>query len=198
MNPGRKLFGAVEGLFDRALCVMGAVIFSQMPEFMQQYLQRLGGHLDEARRQLLQFQRTAAESGLTLNQLIAETGASPDPAVAKLGDVMSGAAARVDALQTAQLALQHASLWTRPFVFLRYLDPAIAHATWTIFQPAVPTTIEGLAYALVGMLCLIGAYHLGVKGPVKRIARSKKQKPDSKPQPSDKIWIHHRDTEATE
>jgi hypothetical protein len=116
MNPARTLLGAVEGLLDRALCVIGAVIFSQVPEFMQQYLQRLGGHLDEARRQLQQFQQAAAQSGLTLDRLIGQTSANADPAVARLGGVMTAAVARVDALQTAQSAIQHASLWNRPFV----------------------------------------------------------------------------------
>jgi hypothetical protein len=168
------LLGAVEGLLDRALCVIGAVIFSQVPEFIQQYLQRLGGHLDEARRQLQQFQQAAAQSGLTLDRLIGQTSANVDPAVAKLGGVMTSTVARVDALQTAQAAIQHASLWNRPFVFLRYVDPSIAHATWTIFKPAVPTTVEGFVYALAGMLALIGTYHLGVKYPIRRVARTKR------------------------
>jgi hypothetical protein len=174
MNPARTLLGAVEGLLDRALCVIGAVIFSQVPEFMQQYLQRLGGHLDEARRQLQQFQQAAAQSGLTLDRLIGQASANADPAVAKLGGVMTSTVARVDALQTAQAAIQHASLWNRPFVFLRYLDPSIAHATWTIFKPAVPTTGEGFVYALAGMLALIGTYHVGVKYPIRRVARRRR------------------------
>jgi hypothetical protein len=174
MNPGQTLLGAVEGLFDRALCVIGAVIFSQVPEFIQQYLQRLGGHLDEARRQLQQFQQAAAQSGLTLDRLISQTNTNADPAVAKLGGVMTAAVARVDTLETAQSAIQHASLWSRPFVFMRYLDSSIAHATWTIFKPAVPTTVEGFVYALLGMLALIGTYHLGVKYPIRRIARRRR------------------------
>jgi hypothetical protein len=179
MNPARTLLGAVEGLLDRALCVIGAVIFSQAPEFMQQYLQRLGGHLDEARRQLQQFQQAAAKSGLTLDRLIDQTSTNADPAVAKLGGVMTDAITRVDALQTAQSAIQHASLWNRPFVFLRYLDPSIAHATWMIFKPAVPTTPEGFVYALAGMLALISTYHLGVKYPIKRIAKTRGQRSEA-------------------
>src|SRR5512140_3463976 len=115
MNPGRALLGAGSGLLDRALCVAGTVIFSQIPEFMQQYLQRLGGHLDEARRQLQQFHQTAAQSGLTLDRFILQTSANADPAVARLGGVMTEAITRVDALETAQSAIQHASLWSRPF-----------------------------------------------------------------------------------
>jgi hypothetical protein len=169
MKPARALLGAGEGLLDRALCVIGAVIFSQVPEFMQQYLQRLGGHLDEARRHLQQFREAAAQSGLTLDRLIGQTTANADPAVAKLGAVMTDASTRVDTLAAAQAAMDNASLWSRPFVFLRHLDPDIARGTWAVFKPAVPTTTEGLVYAMLGMLVLIATYHLGVKLPIVRI-----------------------------
>ena len=176
MIPGKTLLGAGDGLLDRALCVAGTVLFSQIPEFMQQYLQRLGGHLDEARRQLEHFQQTATQSGLTLDRLIGQTAANADPAVAKLGGVMTEAMQRVDELAAAQSAMQHASLWSRPFVFLRHANPAIAHATWEIFKPAVPTTGEGLVYALFGMLILLGVYHMGIKLPVSRALARRAQR----------------------
>jgi hypothetical protein len=175
MKPAQSLLGAGEGLLDRMLCVLGAVIFSQVPEFMQQYLQRLGGHLDEARRQMQQFQQAAGQSGLTLERFIAQTSTNMDTAVAKLGGVMSRAITRVDTLESAQSALQNASLWTRPFVFLRHLDSSIAHATWSIFKPAVPTTAEGLVYALGGMLIFIAIYHLGIKYPIAQVRARRAQ-----------------------
>lgn len=169
MRPVEKLLGAGEGLLDRVLCVVGAVAFSQIPEFMQQYMQRLGGHLDEARHQLVQFEQAASQSGLTLQRFITQTSTNADTAVAKLGGVMTRAVTRVDSLEAAQTALQNASLWTRPFVFLRHLDSSIAHGTWSIFRPAVPTTAEGLIYALLGMVVLIGFYHFGIKYPISRL-----------------------------
>lgn len=175
MNPGKALLGAGDGLLDRALCVIGTVIFSQVPEFMQQYLQRLGGHLDEARRQLQQFHQVAAQSGLTLDRLIQQTTQNADTAVAKLGGVMTDAITRVESLEAAQSAMQQASLWSRPFVFLRHSDPDIANATWAIFKPAVPTTVEGLVYALCGMLVLLSLYHLGIKYPITRICNRRAQ-----------------------
>lgn len=168
MKPGQSLLGAGEALLDRVLCVIGAVLFSQAPEFMQQYLQRLGGHLEEARRQLQHFQQTAEQSGLTLAKFISQTSANADPAVAKLGGVMTEAVTRVDTLEAAQSALQNASLWARPFVFLQHIDTTIARATWTIFKPAVPTTAEGLVYSLCGMLVLLVVYHGGIKYPIRR------------------------------
>ena len=183
VKPGRTLLSAGEGLLDRALCVIGAVVFSQVPEFMQQYLQRLGGHLDEARRQLFHFQEAAAQSGLSLDRLIGQPTANADPAVAKLSAVMQEAITRVDTLATAQAAIHDASLWSRPFVFLRHADLAIVRATWAIFKPAVPTTAEGLAYALFGMLILLAIYHLGIKYPITR-ARARRGADRTTPPPA--------------
>jgi hypothetical protein len=169
----RPVWSVLDGLLDRVLCVLGAVAFSQVPEFIQQYLQRLGGHLDEARRQLAQFQESAARSGLTLGQLIEKTSANAEPAVARLGGVMQGTAVRVDELTAADAAIRHASVWTRPLVFLRHLDFGIARATWGIFRPAVPTTPEGLLYAGLGALGLLAVYRFGVIWPVRRARRAR-------------------------
>ncbi|MDQ5979073.1 MAG: hypothetical protein QG602_2047 [Verrucomicrobiota bacterium] len=163
MKSGRGFLSIFDSLTDRILCVVGAALFSQGPEFMQQYLQRLGGHLDEARRQLATFQKTADQAGLTLDQFISQTAANADSAVANLGGVMTDSDERVTALQTAHDALLQAALWERPFVFLRHLDTGIARATAGVYQPAVPTTAEGLIYAFAGMLFILALYHLGLK-----------------------------------
>lgn len=176
MNFGRALLGLGDGFLDRVLCVIGTIVFSQIPEFMQQYLQRLGGHLDEARRQLAQFTQVATQSGLTLDRLITQTSVNGDPAVARLSSVMTESVERVTTLESAQSALLHASVWSRPFVFLQHLDHSIARATWTVFKPAIPTTVEGLIYAGCGMLVLLGLYHVGLKYPVTVASRSRRRR----------------------
>ncbi len=167
------LWAALEKFLDRLLCVAGAILFSQLPEFFQQYLQRLGGHLDEARRQVEQFQATAAQSGLTLDQLGAKTSAASDPALAPLGQVMAGANVRLETLAASERALRGASAWSRPFIFFRHFDPAIAHATLAAFRPAVPTTVEGLCYCLLGMTVMLALYHGAVRTPVLRAWRAR-------------------------
>jgi hypothetical protein len=170
MKVFRSLLTSGESLLDRLLCVAGAVIFTQAPEFFQQYLQRLGGHLDEARRQLAQFQDVAAQSHLTVEALARQTSGNADTAVAKLGGVITATVERVHELEAAQAALLQASVWTRPFVFMRQMDSSIAHATWSIFEPAVPTTLEGLVYGLVGMVVALSLYHGAIKYPLRRWA----------------------------
>lgn len=162
----RSLSGGAERLLDRVLCVAGAILFSQLPEFMQQYLQRLGGHLDEARLALGRFRDAATQSGMTLDQLMAGAGQNPDPSMRNLGGVVRGLVARVDELAAADAALRSASAWTRPFVFAAHVDGGIARATWAIYRPAVPTTAEGLAYAGVGIIVMLALYHLAVRAPI--------------------------------
>jgi len=173
-TPLKPALIAGEGLFDRLLCVVGAVAFSQFPEFIQQYLQRLGGHLDEARRQVAKFTEAASKADLTLPEFIARTDANGDHAVARLGDVMQGAVERADELAFANAAIHNATLWERPFVFIRHLDPEIARATWSIYQPAVPTTLEGLLYALAGVVCALTLYYGAIKYPTLAVLRARR------------------------
>ncbi len=171
MSIGKRAAASGEAILDRVLCVVGAVLFSQAPEFMQQYLQRLGGHLDEARRMLAQYEEIARRAGFSLNAFIERTASNPDAVVAKHAGVMEGAIARVRDLAEAQAAIQDASLFTRPFAFLRHVDWDIAARTWSVFKPAVPTTIEGLAYAAAGIGVILGFYYGCIHFPITRLWR---------------------------
>jgi hypothetical protein len=175
--PLRPILRKGESLLDRLLCVAGAVLFCQLPEFIQQYLQRLGGRLDEARRQLAQFTEVAAQSKLTLAEFIQRTGHNADESVARLADVMSNTVTRVDSLAAADLAIRNASLWKKPFVFFAHFDPSIARATFDIYKPAVPTTMEGLIYAVLGMLTILGIYHGLIRYPLVKAAEARKAPP---------------------
>jgi hypothetical protein len=162
----RSASNGAERLLDRILCVVGAVVFSQAPEFMQQYLQRLEGHLDEARLTLGKFREAAAQSGMTLAQLVAGAGQNPDPSMQKVGGVIQGAVERVDELSAADAALRGASIWTRPFVFAGHIDWGIAKATWAIYRPAVPTTGEGFLYSGLGIGVALALYYGAVRAPI--------------------------------
>jgi hypothetical protein len=163
----------LERLIDRVLCVIGAVVFSQAPEFMQQYIQRLEGHLDEARLTLGHFKDAAAQSGMSIEQLVASAGQNPDPSMRSIGGVVQAAAARVDQLAAADAALRGASAWSRPFVFLGHADWGITKATWVIYRPAVPTTAEGFVYAAMGMIFALVLFHLLVKAPISAYCRGR-------------------------
>jgi len=180
MRVLKPLYTAGEKLIDRILCVAGAVLFSQAPEYMQQYLQRLGGHLAEARRQLAQFEEIARQAGRTLQELSAQYATNADPTIIGMGRLMSDTETRVGVLSASEVALRDAPVWERPFVFLRQLDWEIARGTTGVYKPAVPTTLEGVLYALVGVIVILAIYH-GLLAPlVRRICRGSRPKPEAK------------------
>ncbi len=166
MSFTTRMASTGSGLLDRVLCVAGAVFFSQAPEFMQQYAQRLGGHVNEARLQVAQYERVATESGMSLERFITHTETNPDATVSRLGSVMHQSTERLRDLENSQQAIMDSGLFGRPFAFLQHLDTEIAQATWTVYKPAVPTTVEGLVYAIAGMALILGLYHLFFRIPV--------------------------------
>jgi hypothetical protein len=170
-KPFQMIGRTGETLLDRILCVAGAVAFSQAPEYMQQYFQRLGGHLDEATRQLRQFEQVAAQAGESVSAFATRAQASADTVMARMGDIVAATIVRVDDLSAAVAALRHATPWSRPFVFLEHVDMEIARATWRAFKPAVPTTFEGALYAAAGMVVFLALYHGAVRAPIAAAVR---------------------------
>jgi hypothetical protein len=122
---------------------------------------------------LNRFKDAAAQSGMNLDQLVSGTARNPDPSMARLGVVIREAVSRVNDLAAADDALRHASIWTRPFVFVEHVDRGIARATLAIYKPAVPTTIEGLVYAGLGIVFVLALYHLAIRGPITRRLRAR-------------------------
>jgi Protein of unknown function (DUF2937) len=126
-----RLAAWLKSITDGIAAVGGAGLFSQLPEFAQQYLQRLGGHRDEALRfvQVLRTRGADAANGM-----------------------LAVAEARAADLSEAVDAIAAASDLTRPLAFLRHFDPDIARATLDVFRPAVPLTPAGLIYGGCGLV----------------------------------------------
>lgn len=129
-----------------AICATAAAMAaSQTQAFLQQYLQRLGGHLDEARLYLDNVQtgvRYQVMSDAVRRELETE------------------AQARVSELQTAFDAISNAGVFARPFVFLREFDDGILTGTMNSFVPALPLESSALVYVIVGMVLALVIYEI--------------------------------------
>jgi hypothetical protein len=154
----RKPLQFIDGIADRICSVIGAVALSQFPQFFGQYMQRLGGHLDEAKRALEQYIRAAEALDLTLEEYIREHIQSGSEIFVSSGEVIQDLVNRVNFLEQSYQTLEDATIYNRWFVFLREVDWAIAAGTWENFVPGVPTTVEGITYALAGLLIGWGVY----------------------------------------
>lgn len=148
--------------FDRligtVIAALTGLTASQTQAFIAAYLQRLGGHLDEARRSLARLQ-----SG----DLLPGT----DPASQ---DRMAGAfSRRVEELSTAYHAVADADAFRRPFEFARHVDRDIAEAAFAAFTPALPLDTASAVYVLVGIVLGWLCYEL-IKLPFRLMLRPRR------------------------
>lgn len=152
-----------------AIGLLCALIGSQLPEFAQQYRQRLGGAIDELRRAIAQFDADAAAQSLTPAQGISRLESNEDRLARDRGFAMQQTIERADRLERERQALANGSV-TRLAALLENFDPATARQAIGDFEPAVPVTFEAFIVAGIALLTGYGATHL-IAWPVRRSMR---------------------------
>jgi len=153
-------FRKLDTFLGGAVVGTGGVVASQAQAFMIQYIQRLGGHFDEAKNHLHNVQH-----GLRY-QLMSETVRQ---------ELEAEAQRRVAALQNAYQAIVEANVFARPFAFLRHADTGMIAATWRDFVPSLTVSTGSIAYIVAGMLLGLVVYEL-VKLPVVTLAQEPRRK----------------------
>ena len=139
-------------LFNGLAAILGAAGTAQFPEFYRQYLQRLGGRLDQTHDDLQRLLADAQALGRSLEAYLEELMASGSEVARQTAARELARIDQAETLQQAYYALREATPLERPVVLARHLDPAIAESTLEAFQPAMPVSPEGFVYAGVGML----------------------------------------------
>jgi len=141
----RRLFNGLSG-------IAGAGSLSQFPTYYQQYLQRLGGRVDQAQIQVTRIETAAREEGMTLAQYIEKFTGSADSAYQQQGTVLREEIADLDRLRSAVDALTTAPPLERPWRLLQHIDADTARTAFNDFALGLPLTTEGLVYAGIGMI----------------------------------------------
>ncbi|MDP6604335.1 MAG: DUF2937 family protein [Rhodospirillales bacterium] len=127
----------LDSLVGTMVAAIAGVVGTQFLAVIQQYRQRLEGHLAEAdlnHRQILSGDAYRALEESTRTRLA------------------EAAAERAAELARALDAIVNADAFARPFAFLRHLEPEIAAATLRSFEPAIPIDVVSIAYGLAGMI----------------------------------------------
>ena len=139
-------------LLNGLAAVAGATSSSQFPTYYQQYVQRLGGRLDQAQVQVERIEAAARENGLTVAQYIERFTVSADPAHRQQAIILREELADLDRLRQAVEALAQAHAIERPWRFLQHIDVETARAALGDFGMGLPLTSEGLVYAGIGLI----------------------------------------------
>ncbi|MEM8811593.1 MAG: DUF2937 family protein [Pseudomonadota bacterium] len=134
------------------LGMAGGLTASQLPEFVQQYSQRLGGAANELSSFVLAFDDDAARHDLTRREALDRYRETEDAFIGTRGERVVETVERYERLRDHRDALQEAGPFRRLFVFAQDYEPDLLQATYKDYQPAVPVTTEGFLHAAGGFL----------------------------------------------
>lgn len=148
--------GAVAQNLALAASLAGAVAVSQLPEFAQQYRQRIGGAVAELSRSVSDFDRDAASAGLTRLQELDRHRGSPEPLFRARGLSAQRSVERLERLSAQEAEFTSLSQTWQPLVLAR-ADRELVDGTWRDFRPAVPVTLAGLIWSLAGFVIICPA-----------------------------------------
>ena len=139
---------------------LGGIASSQLPEFAQQYRQRLGGALEELRQVVTAFEADAARSDLTREEALQTYGRAGEPFLRDQGATTRSTIARYEDLAEQRARFELASPVMRPVVMLTDPDETVVRGAWTDYEPAVPVTTEGFIWAALGFFLAGGLVSL--------------------------------------
>ena len=147
----------------RVLALAGGVTtaagLSQFTEFSQQYVQRLGGAVDELAVVVSDFDASAEDLGLSRDEALEQMTGSAF-VTARRGD-MQRTFARYEILRADLAALEAQGPFMRAYNVSRFRDASIAARAWEAYRPALPLSFAGMVFAGVGFVLGLLAVRLG-------------------------------------
>lgn len=168
------------GLIDRCLFTCVFIIGVQLPEFIQQYSQRLSGHLNEALMQLNEFQLIADRHFKgDLSSMIEKYLVNREPSIKETANIIVNTSRRASDLQAHLFNLEETEYIKRVFYFITEYDISMAQATLQQFQLAIPLNLSALLTGAIFALCIVIMSHL-LFGLSKRLIQRIKQKGSKK------------------
>ena len=125
---------------------------TQMPEYVEQYRQRLGGAIDELSAVVARFDSDSQQQGLTEQGGIDRLRGNSDTFVQQRGTQMQDIVARLQRLVETQKELEGDGPVGRLGVLATHYDGMIASRAYQSFQPAVPVSIEAFVLGAIGFI----------------------------------------------
>ncbi len=141
----------IKGLLDRMLFAVGVLLFMQVPHFVDQYTQRLGGYHQAQVKHLDQYQRIAQNQHQgNLDALIQEFMSSDQASVRETGNNISVIRGQAQSLKNDLYVFDNKPLTFKLIHLATNVRYDIAQQTLTNYKPGVPFSIESLVCALLG------------------------------------------------
>lgn len=166
----------IKQLLDKIFFAIGVIVFLQLPHFIDQYTQRIGGFAESKIQQLEEYQLIAEnnyDGNLTL--LIENFKQSKDTAIQQTGENISSTQQDVIILNEEIQTLEGDGLFSKVLFLSTNLRYNIAKGTMGTFQPGIPLNLWAFVYGLIGGVLFSLLFNGTTKIP-KLIFRKRKPK----------------------
>tara|TARA_R110000737_G_scaffold313123_1_gene322596 strand:- start:349 stop:870 length:522 start_codon:yes stop_codon:yes gene_type:complete len=165
------MFALINNIIDRCFFTVTFIVGVQLPEFMQQYQQRLSGHLGEAQSQLDQFNLIAQQHfDGNLVTMITRYKDNSEASIISTGELIERLSVRVDYLANHLAEISQADYLHSVYQFIWHLDQNIAAGTAEHFAMAIPLELNAIATGgtlAIAALILKGLTITAVRYPFK-------------------------------
>ncbi len=140
------MFTLINNIIDRCFFTAIFILGVQLPEFMQQYQQRLAGHLAEAQSQLNQFEIIAQQHfDGSIITMVTRYKDNSEAAIVSTGELIERLSLRVEYLSTHLAQITQSDYLHNVYLFIWHLDNEIARGTAEHFSMAIPLEINAIA-----------------------------------------------------
>ncbi|MEZ4630135.1 MAG: DUF2937 family protein [Deinococcales bacterium] len=158
----KRFFAWLWRTVDKIIFAVLLIIGLQIPNFLIQYQQRLGGHLDEAKRNVASYEPMAEQllGSADVRELASRFIASADEKDRLFANKIAGDMDRMVHLDGLLTALKESNPVSRMAYALFQLEPPIARQTLTDFKLGIPLTLEAIIYGLILAIVITGFYRL--------------------------------------
>jgi hypothetical protein len=140
------MLALINNILDRCFFTVTFIVGVQLPEFMQQYQQRLAGHLNEAQLQLAQFEVIAQQhfEGSLITMITRYKGNS-EASISSTGELIERLSARVEYLSSHLEQINTTDYLSSLYQLIWHLDKQIAAGTAESFSMAIPLELNAIA-----------------------------------------------------
>tara|TARA_B110000467_G_C18338832_1_gene501177 strand:+ start:4464 stop:4982 length:519 start_codon:yes stop_codon:yes gene_type:complete len=140
------MFALINNIIDRCFFTAIFILGVQLPEFMQQYQQRLAGHLAEAQSQLNQFEMIAQQHfDGSIVTMITRYKDNSEAAIISTGELIERLSLRVDYLANHLAQISQSDYLDNVYLFIWHLDREVANGTAEHFSMAIPLELNAIA-----------------------------------------------------
>ena len=171
----------IKNLLDKIFFAVGVMVFLQLPHFIDQYTQRMGGYSASQTEQIKEYQSIADQHfNGDLAAYINRLQQNADPAVAESATQMAKRLASADDIKSELQVFEQKPLWYQVPYFITHMRMDLAQGTAQNFSPGLPINLWAWGYGLIGGILFSLLFNGITKSPKLLKRKSKPRAPATK------------------